>query len=522
MHSFLLSCFLFCFALGAETTAPAFGSTSDAATKNSDNSNKKAKDTNTSDEERRERRRNRDRNASDDPLTKRVASILLSETFINEQLAKHLSKSELLKNLKMDLDTENDKLFLRGTLQLPSDDFQAMGMDPSIAQFKFQLTVKPRISRRGHLILEFPLQETFFYQANSKNPERDRVVIPVQLVSFGLASARGYLSALSGDFSTFERKTAKINALLKGVKRSLAEETNADAIAVLKNEKRSLELSLESTLLQREQFERTSKTLNNIMGFTGEKEFNLNNEIRARNNSIMLKMRLERLVPYLKEVDLGGIRITHNKRDGGGENYFVLDVHSKLAEVQPPVERKPRQPRQALAVAPSILIRLNQDIFNSKAIVDAQKEKLGDQIKDFTVSFKDDGIHVTGKVKKWFFTIPFDSIVDFVFTGPDVFEVRLRELNVFGIGLTFLTKHALNAVKDKLDSVLHEIATYEYLGDKEDSKALRVTINSAKLIPAFPNLHLVDIDVRDRSFMLRIGRVPGELASTGSTKKESL
>lgn len=477
-----------------------------------------SKEERASKENRSERRR--DRNRLEDPLKKRVGSIMLSETFINEQLAKHLSKSELLKDLRADLDTEGAKLFLRGTLQLPSDDFQALGMDPSIAQFKFQLTVKPRISRRGFLVLEFPLKETFFYQANSKNPERDRVVIPVQLVSFGLASTRGYLAALSGDFSTFERKTAKINALLKAIKRAIAEEKNADALAVLKTERRSLELSLEATALQREQFERTSKTLNNIMGFAGEKEFNLNNEIRARDNSIMLRMRLERLVPYLKDVDLGGIRIRHQKRDGGGENYFVLDVHSKLAVAEPPAERKIRQPRQALPVAPSILIRLSQDIFNSQTVVDAQKEKLGDQIQDFDVAFKDDGIHVTGKIKKWFFTVPFDSIVDFVFTGPDVFEVRLRELNVFGIGLTFLTKYALNAVKDKLDSVLHDIATYEYLGDREGSKALRVTINSAQLIPAFPKLHLVDIDVRDRSFMLRIGRVEGEVASTSIKKSQ--
>jgi len=228
-------------------------------------------------------------------------------------------------------------------------------------------------------------------------------------------------------------------------------------------------------------------------------------------------MKLDRIVPYLKDVDLGGIRIHHNKRDGAGEDYFVLDVHTKLAELQAPVERKPRAPREGLKIAPSILIRMSQDIFNSTAMLDAQKAKMGEQVQDFDVLFKDDGIHVSGKVKKWFFTIPFDSVVDFVFTGPDVFEVRLRELTVLGIGFTFLTKFALNAVKDKLDSVLHGICTYEYLGDKDGSKALRVTVNPAKLVPAFPDLHLVDIDVRDRAFMLRIGRIEGEQPSKQET-----
>lgn len=517
MHLVLLYSLIAAFAFGAEDPATAVSTTTPAAVTTEKTSSIEETKNSKSEPDGGKKREGRRERAPDDPLKKRVASIFLSESFINEQLAKHLAKSEWIKYLKVDFDPDNDKLFMRGKLQIPIDDYKAMGVDPALAQFKFQLTVKPRISRRGHLVLEFPLQETYFYQASSKNPERDRVVIPVQLVSLGLATTRGYLAALSGDFSSFERKTAKLNALLKGVKNTLSTETNKDAADILKNEKRSLELQIEAAALQREQFERTSKTLNNIMGFAGEKEFNLNNEIKARKNSIILKMKLDRIVPYLKEIELGGIRINHNKRDGGGEDYFVLDVHSKLAELQPPVERKPRQAREGLKVAPSVLIRMNQDIFNSKAVLDAQKEKIGDQIQDFDVVFKDDGIHVSGKVKKWFFTVPFDSTVDFVFTGPDVFEVRLRELSILGIGVTFLTKFALTAVKDKLDSVLHGICTYEYLGTKDNSKALKVTVNPSNLIPAFPDLHLVDIDVRDRAFMLRIGRVESERSSQQET-----
>jgi hypothetical protein len=35
---------------------------------------------------------------------------------------------------------------------------------------------------------------------------------------------------------------------------------------------------------------------------------------------------------------------------------------------------------------------------------------------------------------------------------------------------------------------------------------LKVTVDPKALMPAFPNLHLVDVDVRDRNFLLKIGR----------------
>lgn len=459
-----------------------------------------------------ERRRSRGNGPTEarapDPLKRRMASILLSETFINEQIEKHLAQAGLLQALKVDFDPESEKMFMRGQLQLPIDDFRGLGIDPTLAQFKFQLTVKPRVSRRGSLVLEFPFAETFLYQASSKNPARDRMVIPVQLLSLGLASTRGYLAALSGDFSSFERKTAKLQALHRGIKTNLASETNRDAILALKSEKRSLELQIEATALQREQFERTSRSLDNILGASSDEEFDLNKEIRARENSIILRMKLGRIVPYLKDVELGGIRMNRSKTDN--EDYFLVDLDSKLADAQPQAERKPRPPRAPLKVAPSVQIRMSQDIFNSKAAVEARNEKIPSGIKDFNVSFKDDGIHVTGKAKVLFFYLPFDSTVDFVSTAPDEFEVRLQALKVLGMNLSFLTSFALDTIKGKLDGVLSGVCTYEYLGEKNGSEVLRVRIDPKNLIPAFPDLHLVDVDVRDRSFVLRIGRTGEE------------
>ena len=436
----------------------------------------------------------------------RVASIFISEQFINEQLNGHLTKSELVRNLKIKLDPTTKKMFLRGDFQLPLDDIKAIGIERNLAAFKFQLSILPRISPQKHLVLEFPISETYFYQANSKNPKRDRVVIPVQLLSLGLAATRGYLAALSGDFSTFDRKEAKLIALLKGVKTNLLTEENADAKEVLLSEKRSLELQIASTRLEKDNFARTSKTLNSIFAFSGEKEFNLNNEINASGNVVMLKLKLSKLVPYLKDIDLGDIRIGNSNPDNSGENFLIFDINTMVTEAPPKVAITPRKPIN-YKVPPSLMIRLNQDLFTSKLMLEKEKEKMGSTVKDFKIRFKNGGIHISGKVKKFFWDIPFEGLVDFVSTGPDVFEVRLRELEVLKMDLKFLTPLALAAVKSRFKKALKGICEYKYLGNHDHSRVLQIKINPKKLIPAFPDFHLVGVDVRDRNFMLKIGRI---------------
>lgn len=437
----------------------------------------------------------------------RVASIYISETFINEQLASHFENSELIKEIKASFEPSDNTIFLKGRMQLPMDDFRAMGIDPSLVQFKFQVAIKASLGQGDYLVLEFPLSETFFYQANSKNTKRDRVVIPVQLLSLGIASMRGYLAALSGDFSSFERKKAKLTALLRVTKAAATNEKNEDAKAALLREKKSLELQLASSFLEREKFEQTAKTLNKVLGFTSEKEFNLNDEIKARDNAIMLRMKLKNIVPYLKNVELGNIKLGRNSKDGMGENYFILHLYSLLTEVPAVSMKVPYTSKDKFKVPPALGIRLNQALLESSMVTDAEKEKLPDMVKDFNIVFKDDGIHVSGKVKKYFMTVPFDTLVDFVCTGPDVFEVRIRELKVFMLDLKFLTPLALKILRRRLMSAFNGIGTFKYVGKKEKARVLRVRIDSQKLIPAFPGLHLVDVSVKDGNFMLRIGKI---------------
>jgi hypothetical protein len=444
--------------------------------------------------------------AQTETLRDRVASIYVSETFINEQLNVYSGKTSLFRNLRINLDPVSDKMYLLGDLQIPLEELQTVRMDRRLGLFKFQLTIKPTATANGHLLLEFPLAETYIYQADSKDPNRDRVVIPVQLLSLALASARGYLAALSGDFSIFERQTAKLQAAKKEVKKSLATEKDPDAVADLRNRRKLLDLQLQEIPLQQARLERTGRSLSKILGFAGEKEFNINNEIEARENALLLKLKLGQIVPYLKDIELGGVRIYHNKKDGKGDDYLIIDVASALAEPVETLPRSKRPPRAGLAIAPALQIRLNEKVLSSRAVVEAEKTKMSSRIREFSVSLQDDGIHVSGKYHKFFINFPFDTIVDVASTGPDVFEVRLRSLSVLGMDLRFLTSYAMDALKERFDKTLAGICTFEYLGDRNATKVLRVTVEPKKLVPAFPDLHLVDVDVAHREFILRVGR----------------
>jgi hypothetical protein len=437
----------------------------------------------------------------------KIGSIYVSEQFINEQLAAHLANSELVTNLRIRLDPVTSKMVLRGDFRLPLDDIRAVGIDRQLADFKFQLSILPRVSEDKNFVLEFPISETYFYQANSKSPKRDRVVIPVQLLSLGLAATRGYLAALSGDFSTFDRKAAKNRALLAGVNKLLKTETNPDAREVLKNDKKSYELNLQSIELERARFARTSKALNSIFAFGGDGDFNLNNEIKAYKNVIILKLRLSQVVPYLKDIELGGLRIGNSDPETRkGQDYLIFDIVT-LVQEKPKLVKRPAYKPNPGPIPPSIMVRLGQNLFKSKLVLEKEKEKMSKDIRDFEIAFQEDGVHVKGKVRKFFFNISFDSLVDFVTTGPDEFEVRLRGLSVWGVDLKFLTPIALKAIERRLKAALRGVAKYQYLGSQDKSQVLRVRIDPAKFIPAFPGFHLVGVDVRDRNFMLKIGRI---------------
>ncbi len=436
----------------------------------------------------------------------RVASIYISQDFINDQLKLHV-KSPLVQNMNIILNSKNNELLLNGEVQVPVEELRAINLDSKMGRFKFQMALKLETTPQGHLIVQFPMNETYFYPLLSKNRISDRIVVPVQMLSIALASVRGYLAALSGDFSGFDRQTKKLEALIKSLDRSITIEKNADALEYLKVQKESIRLQLEAVPVERKQLQAASKSVESMLGFTGENELNLNEALTAQKNSLIFKIKLSQLTPYLKDIELGGIRVIQDKKDGDGkESFLVIDANDHLARTITVQPHTPSTNRTSLKTPPSLIIRLNQALLESEALLSAEKKDLGSSLRDFQIELKNDGLHVSGKWHKFFLTVPFDTIVDFKSTALDTFEVKVREMDVAGISFEFLSRFALEALKNRLDHSLKGICTFQYKGEESDhSRALQVTVNPKTLVPAFPGLHLVDVEIKEKEFLLKVG-----------------
>lgn len=438
----------------------------------------------------------------------RVASLAISQDFLNEQLRTHV-KPGLFQNLSLALDPETDRIYFRGVAQVPVEELRAINLEPDLGKFHFQIAARLAVSKDGYLVIEFPLNETYFYPVDSRDPEQDRVIVPVQMLSIALASARGYLAALSGDFGGFDREATKLQGLRKALDHAIKAEKNPDVKDDLRTQRESVRLKIEALPIERKQLMALAKEFSSVLSFTGEKEINLNNELAARRNALMLKIKLSQLTPYLEGTELGGVRIRRDKKDGGGENYFVIDLNALLeGEVQEPAAIKAVTTRPTLKTAPVLIVRLNQALFESKAVLDREKQKLGSGMKNFQLELRDDGLHVSGRYKAFlFFSFPFETTIDLESTGVDEFEAEVRKVEVGGNNFSFLAKYALESLQDRLSQSLKGICTFDYLGKQGDeSYALRVHVDPKALVPALPGLHLIDVDVREHEFLLKVGR----------------
>ena len=439
--------------------------------------------------------------------TGRIASFFISQDMINQLLRENL-KARLLQDVGITLDPPNNQIVARGLLKIPTEDMKAINIEKGLGDFRFQLAIRLKTTRHGHLIFIFPLDQTFFYPANSKDPQADRVVVPVQLLSIALASARGYLAVMSGDFSGFDRKTEALRQQLADIDRQLPATKDPDERDGLVNDRKSVEIQLQAIPLERKQGEKLAKQMSHILGFVGEKEINLNQELSVHRNALIVKIQMGQLAPYLEGIELGGVRLLKDERDGSGENFLAVDLNAQLDGIYP-VETTAHGPvRKTVQRPPDIVIRLNQALFESKAVVDAERQDMSEHIRHFAMDLREDGIHVDGDWHEPLLPpIPFHTIIDLVWTGPNVFEIRVRQIEILHVDLKILTKIVLEATKNRLDKTLKGACTFEYVGEEKDrSRAVRVNVRMSTLLPAFPKLALTGIVVKEKELLLKTGQ----------------
>lgn len=437
----------------------------------------------------------------------RILSVYIAQDFVNELLTQKV-KSDMFKDVTISLDPKAGEIVLRGIVIVPMEELKAINLDKGMDAFRFQVSIQPKTTKQGHLVLIFPLEQTYFYPANSKDPEHERVVVPVQLLSVAMASARGYLAALSGDFSGFEARQRHLDGQIAELDREIKQAKTSEEASALKNDREGLILQLRAIPIERRQMQAVAKTFEKMVGFAGEKEINLNEELASRKNALVLRIPLNQLAPYLTGVELGGVRIVHDAKDGKGENYLAIDLNAQLSVPMPPPSVSTGSARVGDKTAPSVILRLNQALLESADVVAAEGKSMDKRLRRFAINLKDDGLHVDGAWRTLgFVDIPFETIIDFVWTGPDQFELRVRDLELAGIDFESLTGIVLEIMKGRLNSSLKGKCQFKYMGEKKDrSRALQVTVDMPELLPAFPDLRLMGVVTREKELLLKAGR----------------
>ncbi|MFC1679107.1 hypothetical protein ACFL2T_02725 [Elusimicrobiota bacterium] len=262
-------------------------------------------------------------------LVRQVASLHISQDLVNELLGQLLQTS-MIRDLYIGFDPGKNQIVARGLLKIPTASLKTLDIDKGVGDFKFQTVIKMRASSKGYLILYFPREKTYIYPAEHSRAGGvdDRVVIPVQFLSLALASVRGRLAILSGDYSVFDRQTARARRDMAKIDEELAAKRIAPLEReALQDDRRRLELRLETIELDRRKAGRSAKKLDKLVAFIGEKEIDANKALLARRNGLLLRIRLEDIVPYLKDIKLGGIRVI---KGSSNENYLAIDVDGYL------------------------------------------------------------------------------------------------------------------------------------------------------------------------------------------------
>ncbi|MBI5200241.1 MAG: hypothetical protein HY925_01530 [Elusimicrobia bacterium] len=154
---------------------------------------------------------------------------------------------------------------------------------------------------------------------------------------------------------------------------------------------------------------------------------------------------------------------------------------------------------------PDLALRIDQAALDLPAIADAVRDAVDGKIDRFRLEIKEDGFHVTGKYKVPILPdIGFHAVASLVYTGPNVFEIRVHKLTLLG-GLIDATKLVLKAVEGALKGALQDVCTFKELGARPDgSQALQVTVDTKQLMPSpTTGLYLSGISTRDQVLILK-------------------
>ena len=254
-----------------------------------------------------------------------LMEVSFSERFLNERVKSYISPQSPLEQLYLAFNPTANRIVLRGTISLPRDLLAENGLEAELGRISFQSALRVRVSKKGYFAFIFPRDATSLWPASISRPGSDqRVRLPVEFLDIALAQVRCYLAALSGDFSSFERRDAHIAGELREERAKLgaAEGLEREKLEISVEE---LELKRRSNHLKLKRLKILAREQDSLVSFLSEREIDLNSSLKGSNNAIMIALEFQDMFPFLYEVGVGGVDFIKS----GNKRYMKLEIISK-------------------------------------------------------------------------------------------------------------------------------------------------------------------------------------------------
>ena len=259
---------------------------------------------------------------------KPVLDVSLSETFLNNVTQKYIAPGNFLTELYLGFDTKKNGLVVRGKVKLSKEIMAGYGLPSKVGQIGFQSAIKLRITNKGYLAITFPEELTSIWPGSINSPTgADKITIPTGFLEVAIARTRVYLSTLSGDYSSYERRKAVIvNSLAEERKKRETLKGNDALFSDLRIDGLKMEVDLLAWRIKSAKLK--VKVDSKIVKFLSDSEYKSELNLNARRNTLLINPSLHNMFPFLSEVRIGDITFPKTK----GTRYMSMTLSALIRE----------------------------------------------------------------------------------------------------------------------------------------------------------------------------------------------
>jgi len=253
-----------------------------------------------------------------------VLDVALSEVFLNNVIKRYIPRDGMLTNLHLAFNTSRNGLNIRGKIKLSKETMAEYGLPDEIGTLGFQSAVSIKITKRGYLGIIFSDNLTSVWPGDITNPtSSQRLKVPRGFLKMTVGRARIFLATLSGDYSSYERRSDILGeSMSKARKRSLREKGIEKEKTLLYVDQLEVELTLLAIKIKRAKLRKKSST--KIVKFVGEAEYHKSNNLQATGGVILLNPNLSKMFPFLNEVRIGDVSFEKDM----GSRYMNITANS--------------------------------------------------------------------------------------------------------------------------------------------------------------------------------------------------